>query len=146
MNTRVLLGFVALATGLGVTQPVKAASVNCTMRFDLTSWSILYKRSDGTGTITCSDRTILKVKLTANGGGLTVGKATIKGGKGNFSAVNSIEETLGTYVAADASFGTPKSGTAQVMTKGEVSLSLAGAGKGFGLGVSLGGLTIAKDR
>jgi hypothetical protein len=114
------------------------------MRFDLSSWSVIYKRTTGTGTITCSDHSSMKVELSAHGGGLTVGKATIKGGKGNFTHVKSIDETLGTYAAADASFGTPKAGTAQVMTKGEVSLSLAGAGKGFGLGVSLGGLTIEK--
>lgn len=144
MNARLLLSFVAMAMGLGFTSPADAAPLECTMRFDLSSWSVIYKRTTGTGTITCSDRSSMKVKLSAHGGGLTVGKATIKGGKGNFTNVNSIDETLGTYVAADASFGTPKSGTAQVMTKGEVSLSLAGAGKGFGLGVSLGGLTIQK--
>ncbi|WP_125903044.1 hypothetical protein [Luteibacter rhizovicinus] len=56
----------------------------------------------------------------------------------------SIDETLGTYVAAEASMGIPKSGEAQIMTKGEVNMSLAGAGKGFGLGVTLGGMTIEK--
>lgn len=144
MNMRILFSLVALTTCLSIHSPAHAAPLQCTMRFDLSSWSVIYKRTTGTGTITCSDRSSVKVTLSAHGGGLTVGKATIKGGKGNFSAVNSINETLGTYAAADASFGTPKAGTAQVMTKGEVSLSLAGAGKGFGLGVSLGGLTIEK--
>lgn len=142
MNTRILLSFVALATSLGFTAPAHAAPLQCTMRFDLSSWSVIYKRTTGTGTITCSDHSSMKVELSAHGGGLTVGKATIKGGKGTFTHVKSIDETLGTYAAADASFGTPKAGTAQVMTKGEISLSLASAGRG--LGVSLGGLTIEK--
>jgi hypothetical protein len=40
--------------------------------------------------------------------------------------------------------GLPKNGEAQVMTKGEVNMSLAGAGKGFGLGVTVGGMTLEK--
>ena len=145
MNARPLMAFLALATGTLVATPGHAqATLKCTMRFDLASWSILYKHASGTGTITCANGSHLKVKLTANGGGLSVGKSTIKDGKANFSHVMSIDETLGTYVAAEASMGIPKSGEAQIMTKGEVNMSLAGAGKGFGLGVTLGGMTIEK--
>nr|WP_255548423.1 hypothetical protein [Luteibacter sp. dw_328] len=134
-----------LAAGTLTATPGHAeATLKCTMRFDLASWSILYKHAAGTGTITCANGSHLKVKLTANGGGLSVGKSSIKGGKANFSDVTSIDETLGTYVAAEASMGIPKSGEAQVMTKGEVNMSLAGAGKGFGLGVTVGGMTIEK--
>jgi hypothetical protein len=135
----------ALAAASLVTAPTHAeATLKCTMRFDLASWSILYKHASGTGTITCADGKRLKVKLTANGGGLSVGKSTIKDGKAEFTHVTSIDETLGTYVAAEASMGVPKSGEAQIMTKGEVSMSLAGAGRGFGLGVTLGGMTVEK--
>ena len=145
MNARPLIALLALATGILVVTPGHAqATLKCTMRFDLASWSILYKHASGTGTITCANGSHLKVKLTANGGGLSVGKSTIKDGKANFSHVMSIDETLGTYVAAEASMGIPKSGEAQIMTKGEVNMSLAGAGKGFGLGVTLGGMTIEK--
>lgn len=144
MNARILLGTVAVFTALTAAIPSRAAAVDCTMRFDLTSWSVIYKRTSGTGKITCTDGTHMNVKLTANGGGLTVGKNKITGGKANFSGERSINDLPGTYLAADASFGTPKAGTAQIMTKGDISVSLAGAGRGFGLGVSLGGLTIEK--
>lgn len=145
MNARHLIALLVLASGTLLATPSHAeATLKCTMRFDLASWSILYKHASGTGTITCANGSRLKVKLTANGGGLSVGKSTIKDGKANFSHVMSIDETLGTYVAAEASMGIPKSGEAQIMTKGEVNMSLAGAGKGFGLGVTLGGMTIEK--
>jgi hypothetical protein len=145
VNARILPALLVLAAGTLVATPTPAAAyLKCTMRFDLASWSILYKHAAGTGTVSCSDGSHLKVKLTANGGGLSVGKSTIKDGKANFTHVVSIDETLGTYVAAEASMGVPKSGEAQVMTKGEVNMSLAGAGKGFGLGVTVGGMTLEK--
>lgn len=147
MNVRIVSALLAMAASTLVAPPSHAAAMlKCTMRFDLASWSILYKHASGTGTISCSDGSHLKVTLTANGGGLSVGKSNIKDGKANFSGVASINETLGTYVAATASMGLPKNGEAQVMTKGEVNMSLAGAGKGFGLGVTLGGMTIEKVR
>ncbi|PTR26338.1 hypothetical protein C8J98_11068 [Luteibacter sp. OK325] len=145
MNARLFPALLLLAAGALVAPAGHAAAMlKCTMRFDLASWSILYKHSSGTGTVSCSDGSHLKVKLTANGGGLAVGKSNIKGGKANFSDVRSIDETLGTYAAATASMGLPKNGEAQVMTKGEVNMSLAGAGKGFGLGVTVGGMTLEK--
>jgi hypothetical protein len=145
VNIRTLSALIVLVAGSFAATPIRAeANVKCTMRFDLASWSILYKHASGTGTVSCSDGTHMKVKLTANGGGLSVGKSSIKDGKANFSDVASINETLGTYVAAEASMGIPKSGEAQVMTKGEVNMSLAGAGKGFGLGVTVGGMTLEK--
>jgi hypothetical protein len=49
---------------------------------------------------------------------------------------------LGTYAQGDASIGAGKSGTAQVLTKGTVSLALAGAGEGIDIGVSVGGFSI----
>ena len=144
MNPRTLITLLALTAATVVATPSHAAGMlKCTMRFDLASWSILYKHSSGTGTVSCSDGSHMKVKLTANGGGLAVGKSNIKGGKANFSEVRSIDETLGTY-AATASMGLPKNGEAQVMTKGEVNMSLAGAGKGFGLGVTVGGMTLER--
>lgn len=147
MQRRTLPAVLALATGLMVTTPGHAAAeLKCTMRFDLASWSILYKHASGTGTVSCSDGTHLKVTLTANGGGLSFGKSKIKDGRADFTKVYSINETLGTYVDAEASAGMPKAGEAQVLSKGEVNLTLVGAGKGFGIGVTVGGLTISKAK
>ena len=85
-------------------------------------------------------------KITANGGGLTVGKTKIENGTGKFTDVHRIEDTLGTYAQGDASIAAGKAGTAQVMTKGKVSLALAGAGEGVDIGVSFGGFTIERAK
>jgi hypothetical protein len=47
-------------------------------------------------------------------------------------------------VQASASGSTVKGGQAQVMTKGEISLALSGSGRGWDVGVSIGGFTITK--
>jgi hypothetical protein len=120
-----------------------AASVTCHLTFTMSGWSAFYKTSSGAGTIKCSNGQSMSVKLSAKGGGLTVGKSTIEDGKGEFSAVNSINELLGSYVSAEAHAGAVKSAKAQVMTKGEVSLALSGTGRGWDLGVAFGKLTIS---
>ncbi|HEX7116003.1 MAG TPA: hypothetical protein VF193_12800 [Steroidobacter sp.] len=120
-----------------------AADVHCSMTFTMKGWSAFYKTASGTGTITCDNGQSMQVKLSAKGGGLTVGKSTIEDGRGQFSAVKSIDELLGSYVAAEAHAGAIKSAKAQVMTKGEVSLALSGTGRGWDLGIAFGKLTIS---
>ena len=51
-------------------------AVDCKLRFTLSGWSALYKRADGTGTVTCNNGQSMAVKLSARGGGLSVGKST----------------------------------------------------------------------
>lgn len=130
--------------GLGSSAPAAAADVKCTLKFTMKGWSAFYKTASGTGTVTCSNGTSAKVKLSAKGGGLTVGKSTIEDGHGEFSSVDNINEIFGSYVAAEAHAGAVESVKAQVMTKGEVSLALTGKGRGFDLGIAFGGLTISK--
>jgi hypothetical protein len=84
------------------------------------------------------------VKLEARGGGLTAGKSSIENGSGEVSNVKNIEEIFGKYVNAEASAGAVKSSGAQAMTKGEVSLALAGTGRGWDLGISFGKFTIKR--
>lgn len=119
-----------------------AGDIDCTLSFNLSGWSAFYKTAKGTGTIRCSNGASLPVRISAKGGGLTFGKSTIEDGKGEFSGVAGIGQTLGTYVAAEAHAGAVKSTKAQVMTKGEVSLALAGTGKGWDLGVAFGNFVI----
>ncbi|MGH8187726.1 MAG: hypothetical protein ACREUC_14285, partial [Steroidobacteraceae bacterium] len=102
-----------------------------------------YKTASGSGTIKCSNGQSMNVKLSAKGGGLTVGKSTIENGHGEFSAVGNMSELLGSYVSAEAHAGAVKSAKAQVMTKGEVSLALSGTGRGWDLGIAFGKLTIS---
>lgn len=119
-----------------------AGDIDCRLRFDMSGWSAFYKTASGTGTITCDDGSSLAVKVSSKGGGLTFGKSKIEGGVGEFSGVGNIRETLGTYAAAEAHAGAVKSSQAQVVTKGEVSLALAGTGKGWDLGVAFGNFVI----
>ena len=120
------------------------AKVDCTMKFSLKGWSAFYKRADGTGTVTCNNGQTASVKLEARGGGLTAGKSSIENGTGEFSNVKNIDEIFGKYAAAEASAGAVKSSGAQAMTKGEVSLALAGTGRGWDLGISFGKFTIKR--
>jgi hypothetical protein len=141
----------ALASALAVmtaSAPAAAAqaSLDCEMKFNLSGWSAIYKHAEGTGTITCSNGKSMRVKIEAKGGGLTVGKTHIDNGTGKFTNVHKIKDVLGTYAQGEANAGLVKSGTAQVLTKGDVSLALAGAGEGIALGISFGGFTIKKAR
>jgi hypothetical protein len=133
----------ALLGGTPAPANAAAAEVSCKLTFTMSGWSAFYKTSSGTGTIKCSNGQSMNVKLSAKGGGLTVGKSTIEDGKGEFSAVKSVSELLGSYVAAEAHAGAVKSAKAQVMTKGEVSLALSGTGRGWDLGIAFGKLTIS---
>jgi hypothetical protein len=56
--------------------------------------------------------------------------------------VRDIREVLGSYATAEAHAGAVRSSKAQVMTKGEVSLALAGTGRGWDLGVAFGKFVI----
>lgn len=145
MLRRIVLGSLLAVClfGAGPSQSA-AAGIRCTMKFTMQGWSAFYKTAEGDGNISCSNGQKLKVKLSAKGGGLTVGKSSIENGRGKFSEVASVDELLGTYVAAEAHAGAVKSSGAQVMTKGEVSLALSGTGRGFDLGVALGAMTISR--
>jgi hypothetical protein len=53
---------------------------------------------------------------------------------------------LGNYAQGEAHAGITKSGTAQVLTKGTVSLAIAGHGEGIDLGVDVGEFTLKPAR
>jgi hypothetical protein len=137
-----LFALVLLSAAGTTASHAAAANVSCELTFTMSGWSAFYKTASGSGTIKCSNGQSRSVKLSAKGGGLTVGKSTIEDGHGEFSAVHSIDELLGSYVAAEAHAGAVKSAKAQVMTKGEVSLALSGTGRGWDLGIAFGKLTI----
>ena len=133
----------ALLSAAGSTAAYAAvAKVSCHLTFTMKGWSAFYKTASGSGTIKCSNGQSKTVKLTAKGGGLTVGKSSIEDGHGEFSGATGLDEVLGSYVAAEAHAGAVKSSQAQVMTKGEVSLALSGTGRGWDLGIAFGKLTI----
>ena len=98
---------------------------------------------NGSGTIDCADGTSLPVSVKLRGLGATLGKSQIDNGIGKFTDVRSINEVLGAYAQSEVHAGLLKSGSAPVLTKGTVSLALAGAGEGIDLGFEVGQFTIA---
>lgn len=114
----------------------------CTMSFNIKGWSFVFKTSKGEGKITCENGQAADVKLRSMGGGFTLGKSQIIGGKAKFSRVRNISELFGTYAEATGHAGANVSGGASVLTKGEVSMVLSGSGSGVDIGVSLGGFRI----
>ena len=143
MRASSVAGLLALCIGFAAAAPATAGT-KCQMQFSLSGWSAFYKVANGRGTITCGNGQKAKVTLAARGGGLTAGKTKIRDGLGKFSEVSDISELFGTYVSAAADAGVVKSSEASAMTKGEVSLALAGHGTGFNLGVSFGKFTITR--
>ena len=122
--------------------PAQARDFDCTLRFDLAGWSLFYKTASGTGTVSCNNGQRMAVKITSKGGGLSIGKSRIEDGTGAFAGLHDIRDALGTYVTAEAHAGAVKSSKAQVMTKGDVSLALAGTGKGWDVGFAFGKFVI----
>jgi hypothetical protein len=121
-----------------------AKLVACRMTFNLKGWSAFYKTSKGDGTITCDNGQKARVSIKATGGGITFGKSEIIGGTGKFSGARNITELFGSYVQSEAHAGAGKSVHAQALTKGEVSLALAGKGRGVDIGFAFGKFTIEK--
>jgi len=139
-----LIAFLLLASLTSVAHAHVGNELNCTLRFDLSSWSLIYKHVSGRGVVTCDNGQSMKVKLEANGGGLSAGRSQVSDGSGSFTALHSIADVPGTYADVNA-HTILKSGDVQVLTKGAVSLAIAGVGHGVEMGISLGELTISKD-
>lgn len=144
MKPRLLPGAAAIFLGLAALPARAAGPIDCRLDFDVSGWSIFYKTSSGSGTVSCSNGQRMAVRISAKGGGLTVGKSRIDNGVGEFSGVRGIEDVLGSYVTAEAHAGAVRSSKAQVVTKGDVSLALAGTGEGWDLGVAFGKFTISR--
>jgi len=124
-----------------VTPAPAAAKTKCDLTFTLSQWAAVVEHATGTGTITCDNGQSARVRLSSKGGGLTAGKYKIEG-HGEFTPVASLSELYGGYAAAQANAGAVKSGETTVLTKGEVSLAIAGKGEGWNVGLSLGKFTI----
>jgi hypothetical protein len=110
----------------------------CRMAYNLKGWSFVYKTSKGDGRIDCDNGQSAEVTIKSWGGGFTVGKSEIIGGQGSFSGVRDIKDLFGSFAQAEAHAGATKSAGAGALTKGEVSLALAGTGQGIDVGVSFG--------
>lgn len=145
MIRSLLLGATLLLLSAALAPAAQAARpIDCTLRFNVSGWSIFYKTSAGTGTVSCSNGERAAVTIRSKGGGLTVGKSRITDGRGEFSGVRNIDDVFGSYVTAEAHAGASRSSKAQVMSKGDVSLALAGTGQGWDLGIAFGRFVISR--
>jgi len=145
LNLRIASALAALGTVAfypGHARAESSAELDCKLQFSLSTWSVIYKHSEGSGIVTCENGKSMRVTIAAKGAGLTVGKSHVDNGTGRFSDIHSISDVLGDYAQAEAHAGVVKSGTAQVLTKGTVSLALAGNGEGVDLGVDIGKFTL----
>jgi len=141
----VLTAIVGLGLAVFSSAPARSAGqTKCKMTFSMKGWSAFYKTSKGEGTIKCDNGETAAVTIKLTGGGITFGKTDITDATGTFSDVSKLEEVLGSYGAAEAEAGAVKSSTAQALTKGEVSLAIAGTGEGWSLGVSGAKFTIKR--
>ena len=124
-KTLPLLAVLACAMGVVGAPQAQAAhhgDIDCKLSYSLTGWSLIYKHTSGRGRVTCNNGQSMPVRLSAKAVGLTVGKWHINHGTGRFSDVHNIREVLGGYAQASANAGLAKTGEAQVLTKGPVSL------------------------
>ena len=137
-----LLGAMGLATAgtVSAAQP----DLDCKLTFSLKGWSAIYQHADGSGRVTCANGESMPVHIRIRGGGLTAGKWRINDGQGTFTDVYKISDVLGEYAAGSAGIGAVKSGTAQVLSKGTVSVGLSGVDQGSNLGISGSKFTISR--
>ena len=73
MKTRNRLLFTAALLAAAAIGNTAQAKADCKLKFTISGWSAFYKRSDGSGTITCTNGQSMRVRLRARGGGPTVG-------------------------------------------------------------------------
>lgn len=145
LSAAVLAGLMMTAGAVATPQAQAAeATLNCKLHFNLTGWSLIYKHADGKGTVSCANGQTMPVKISVKGGGLTAGKWHIDDGTGKFTDVHKIDDVLGRYIQGEAHAGMVKSASAQVLSKGTVSLAIAGTGEGVNLGLDVSAFTISK--
>ncbi len=142
MRTRIRFAPVIaiLLTALGAASA--HAETKCEMTFRLEGWSAFYKTAHGAGEITCDNGQRARVVINTKGGGITFGKMKIVDGHGELTPVDDIRELFGDYAAAEAHAGAGESAAAQVVTKGTVSLTLTGKGRGVNIGFAFGKFSI----
>ena len=113
-----------------------SAPIKCHLTYQMAGWSAIYQHVTGSGHVVCDNGQRAAVTLSMHGGGLTAGKFRVSG-HGDISNVYGLHDVFGSYAQAGASAGAVSSGTAQVLTKGTVSIALTGTGEGINLGVAI---------
>jgi hypothetical protein len=141
------IAMATMASFLSIAAPMTSADTgkkDCDMTYSLKGWSAVYKTAKGEGTITCNNGQTAQVEISVHGGGLTFGKTEIYNGKAEISGVKSIDDIFGSYATVSAHAGVVKEGAVELMTKGTVSLALAGSGNGVDVGIDFSKFSIYK--
>ena len=146
LYTTLTASALALAIAAAPNASAAKATLDCSLHYNLHGWSLIYKHTTGTGVVKCENGQSMRVRVAAKALGITAGKWRIDNGKGTFTDVHTISDVLGDYAQASANAGVVKSGEAQVLTKGPVSLALSGGGEGVNVGVDVGKFTISRSR
>ena len=141
-----LLGVLAVAAEVVARDDFEPKMIHCKLRYDLSGWSFFYKTMKGEGRITCDNGQSVDVLIKLNAGGFTAGRSEVVGGRGVFTEGRNLDELLGMYAHAGGHAGATKSASASVVSKGTVSLALAGEGRGVDLGITLGAFSIERKR
>ena len=140
--TRVTACAIAVCAALALALPASAQRVKCTLEYDLTGWSMLYRFGEGSGRITCTNGQGASVSIVAHAGGPSFGGQKVIDGTGSFTSVHAIEDLYGTYFDVGAHAGAGRSADARVLLKSTGNLALSGTGLGINLGFAFGGFTI----
>jgi len=143
MHRTCALAIVAGLALLGAPSLAQASFTACRLEYQVHAWSVFYRNVSGTGTIVCDNGERARVRIQMHGGGISFGVSDITG-RGRFSQSRGIDEIVGTYGSAEAHAGVVRSVEGRVLTKGPVSLSLAGNGRGFDIGFAFGGFSIRR--
>jgi len=108
-------------------------TMDCEMKFNLQGISAFNETAKGEGIITCNNGQMVRLRIRATGGGFFFGSEVVDG-SGKFSDARTIEELFGSYVQAEVHAHTGRSAAAQVLTKGRISLALAGTSRDVDFG------------
>jgi hypothetical protein len=54
--------------------PARAELASCTLEFNLSGWSLVYKQMKGEGKVSCSNGQSAAVHVSSHGGGFTITK------------------------------------------------------------------------
>lgn len=137
------LTVVLLLWGGGVNAAVSQGT--CHIQYTVAGWSAIYQHALGNGRVTCSDGEHAAVRISLIGGGLDAGNSHTAG-SGVIAPVSSIKDVFGNYAEKGASAGAVKSGTAELLTKGAIVLTLKPSGAGKSLGVPVETFSIAPNQ
>ena len=145
-STAIVFSLLVLLLSLGAA-PASAGhdKIKCELSFTMTEWAAVYAHAVGTGTVHCDNGSVIPVDISSKGGGLTAGKFTVEG-EGKFGGVETVNDIFGKYLTAEGNAGLVKAGQAALLTKGDVSLAIAGKGEGWNIGLSLGQVTIERRK